>query len=156
MRSGPLAESAVAPTTEKLYEGMFLLDSSKFASDPEGVTSHLMGILEKAGASAVAHRPWQDGKLAYEIEGRRKGLHYLIYFRMPGSGVDSINRSVRLSDRVVRHLVIKHSQSYFDASVAAITPAEEPETPAAETPVEAAAAPAVDASDAPATAADDK
>jgi small subunit ribosomal protein S6 len=134
-----LAESAVATTTEKLYEGMFLLDSSKFASDPDGVTAHLLGIVEKAGGSVVAHRPWQDGKLAYEIAGRRKGMHYLIYFRMPGSGVTDINRSVRLSDRVVRHLLIRHSQSYFDASVAAITPAAaEPEP---EAPAEEAAAP---------------
>jgi hypothetical protein len=66
-------------------------------------------------------------------------MHYLIYFRMPGSGVTDINRSVRLSDRVVRHLLIRHSQSYFDASVAAITPAAaEPEP---EAPAEEAAAP---------------
>ena len=138
-----MAESAVATTTEKLYEGMFLLDSSKFASDPDGVTAHLLGIVEKAGGSVVAHRPWQDGKLAYEIAGRRKGMHYLIYFRMPGSGVTDINRSVRLSDRVVRHLLIGHSQSYFDASVAAITPAPaEPEPePEPEAPAEEAAAP---------------
>ena len=105
------------------YEGMFLLDSGKFAADHEGTISHLMEILEKAGAEVVAHRPWQDGKLAYEIEGHMKGLHYLVYFKMPGSGMDIITRACHLSDIVIRQLVIKQPLTLFDAMVAAIDPA---------------------------------
>lgn len=105
------------------YEGMFLLDSGKFAADHEGTIAHVMEILEKAGAEVVAHRPWQDGKLAYEIEGHMKGLHYLIYFRMPGKGMDTITRSCHLSDVIIRQLVINQPQTLFDAMVAAIEPA---------------------------------
>lgn len=104
------------------YEGMFLLDSGKFAADHEGTIAHLMEILEKAGAEVVAHRPWQDGKLAYEIDGHMKGLHYLVYFTMPGSGMDVITRSCHLSDVVIRQLVIKQPQTLFDAMVSAIDP----------------------------------
>ncbi len=105
------------------YEGMFLLDSGKFAADHEGTISHLMEILDKAGAEIVAHRPWQDGKLAYEIEGHMKGLHYLVYFTMPGNGMDIITRACHLSDIVIRQLVIKQPQTLFDAMVVAIDPA---------------------------------
>ncbi|WP_145212827.1 30S ribosomal protein S6 [Gimesia alba] len=109
------------------YEGMFLLDSGKFAADHEGTIAHLMEILEKAGAEIVAHRPWQDGKLAYEIEGHMKGLHYLVYFTMPGSGMEVITRSCHLSDIVIRQLVIKQPQTLFDAMVTAIDPSSAPE-----------------------------
>lgn len=109
------------------YEGMFLLDSGKFAADHEGTIAHLVEILEKAGAEIVAHRPWQDGKLAYEIEGHMKGLHYLVYFTMPGSGMDVITRSCHLSDTVIRQLVIKQPQTLFDAMVSAIDPSSAPE-----------------------------
>ena len=102
---------------ENLYEGMFLVDSSHFANDPDGTTEAIMSILERAGATVVAHRPWQDGKLAYEIEGRRKGLHYLVCFRMPGAGMDVITRQCHLSDKIIRQLVIKHPQVLFDAMV---------------------------------------
>lgn len=102
---------------ENLYEGMFLVDSSQFANDPEATTEAIMAILERAGATVVAHRPWQDGKLAYEIEGRRKGLHYLVCFRMPGDGMDVINRQCHLSDVILRQLVIKHPRALFDAMV---------------------------------------
>ncbi|QDT26047.1 30S ribosomal protein S6 [Gimesia panareensis] len=112
------------------YEGMFLLDSGKFAADHEGTIAHVIEILEKAGAEIVAHRPWQDGKLAYEIEGHMKGLHYLVYFTMPGSGMDAVTRACHLSDIVIRQLVIKQPQTLFDAMVSAIDPSAAPETEA--------------------------
>lgn len=110
------------------YEGMFLLDSGKFAADHEGTIAHVLEILTKAGAEIVAHRPWQDGKLAYEIDGHMKGLHYLVYFTMPGAGMDSITRSCHLSDIVIRQMVIKQPQTLFDAMVSAIDPSAAPET----------------------------
>ncbi|MFK7778759.1 MAG: 30S ribosomal protein S6 [Gimesia sp.] len=114
------------------YEGMFLLDSAKFAADHEGTIAHVIEMLEKAGAEIVAHRPWQDGKLAYEIEGRVKALHYLVYFTMPGKGMDLLTRSCHLSDIVLRQLVINQPQSLFDAMVAAIDPAAASEEAAAD------------------------
>ena len=106
---------------ENCYEGMFLLDSARFAADPDGVTGQLLGLLEKVDAQVMAHRPWQDGKLAYQIEGMRKGLHYLTYFKMDPSHVATLNRECQLSDLVVRQLVIKPPQQIFDAMVQALT-----------------------------------
>lgn len=112
---------ASAPAREYLYEGMFLVDSGQYANDPEGTTAEIMRILERAGATVVAHRPWQDGKLAYEIEGRRKGTHYIVCFRMPGTGMTTLNRQSQLSDIVLRQLVIRQPAVIFDAVVAAIS-----------------------------------
>lgn len=106
---------------EKLYEGMFLLDSGQYAADPDGLSQAVCDLLEKAGATVVAHRPWQDGRLAYEIEGRRRGLHYLTYFRMESTQVESLNRACRLNDNILRHLVIQQPPILFDAMVAALT-----------------------------------
>ena len=89
-----------------------------------------MSILDRAGATVVAHRPWQDGKLAYEIEGRRKGLHYLVCFKMPGAGMEVVTRQCHLSDVVIRQLVIKHSQELFDAMVGVLTGSAEEEAAA--------------------------
>lgn len=111
---------AVETAAERLYEGMFLLDSGKFATDPDGATGQVLDILAKAGATVVAHRPWQDGRLAYEIEGHKKGLHYLVYFRMPGTGVEEIHRLCKLNEIVLRELIIQHEQKLFDAMVTAL------------------------------------
>ncbi|MFO1002507.1 MAG: 30S ribosomal protein S6 [Planctomycetaceae bacterium] len=132
---------AEKPVREHLYEGMFLVDSGKFAMDPDGVTNDILAVLKRAGATVVAHRPWQDGKLAYEINGMKKGLHYIVCFTMPGSGMKTLVRQCQLSETIVRQMVINHPQSIFDATVAAISGAAVPQVADAGGPAE----PAVDA-----------
>lgn len=89
------------------YEGMFLLDSNKYASNPQGSTGDVLGMLEKIGAQVLATRAWQDGKLAYAIDGQRKGLHFLTYFTVESRKVHELDRMVKLSETVLRHLIIK-------------------------------------------------
>lgn len=123
---------------ECLYEGMFLLDGGKFANDQEGTTGKLMKILAKAEADVVASRPWMEGKLAYPIDGHRKGLHYLVYFKLDPSRVDDIKGACRLSDVVLRELIIRHPQSLFNAMVEALGAGSgsESEEASAEAPTE--------------------
>lgn len=116
------------PVRENLYEGMFLVDSGKFAMDQDSVVGDIMTVLKKAGATVVAHRPWQDGKLAYEINGMKKGLHYIVCFTMPGTGMKTLTRQCQLSETIVRNMVICQPHEVFDATVAAISG----NTPAAE------------------------
>lgn len=127
------------PVREHLYEGMFLVDSGKFATDQDSVTNDILTVLKKAGATVVAHRPWQDGKLAYEINGMKKGLHYIVCFTMPGSGMKTLVRQSHLSETIVRHMVIRHPQNIFDATVAGISGNAVPQAvdraPAIEAPV---------------------
>ena len=118
------------------YEGMFLLDSADFASDPEGMTSMVNDLVGRFGGEVAAHRPWQDGRLAYEIEGRRKGLHYLAMFTLDGSKMGELNRACRLNEKVLRTMFIRHPKVLFDANVAAITGEGE----SSDQPAEAAAA----------------
>lgn len=124
--------------TTNFYEGMFLLDSADFASDPEGMAAMLTEMIEKAGGTVAAHRPWQDGRLAYEIKGRRKGLHYLVMFTIETSKMAEINRACRLNDKILRTLFLSHSKLLFDATVAAIDP--DSDHHAVEEPAEAEAA----------------
>jgi small subunit ribosomal protein S6 len=112
--------SATASKKMNNYEGMFLIHSGRFAANSEEVLAGLMEILEKCEAEVVAQRAWQDGKLAYEIEGQRKGLHYLVMFRMPTENASQLNRLCQLNDNILRQLIIKHPQVLFDANVAAI------------------------------------
>lgn len=128
---------------ENLYEGMFLLDSAQFAANPEGTTQQLLELLENSGATVDAHRPWQDGRLAYEIEGHRKGLHYLVLYKMDGTNTSSFNRQCKLSELIIRQLVLKHPAKLYDAMVESLN-GHEPihENDQEETPAEVAEAPA--------------
>lgn len=99
---------------QRLYECMFLLDSGRYAQDPQGTEDTIREYLERCKAEIVGLAPWQEGKLAYEIDGHRKGLHYLAYFKMDGSEADHLNRICKLSDLVIRYLLLEHEPKLFE------------------------------------------
>ena len=90
---------SAATETMNYYEGMFLIHSGRFASDSEGITKELMEILEKCEAEVVAHRPWTEGKLAYEIEKptQRPALSWSCS-ACPPPTITQLNRLCQLSD----------------------------------------------------------
>jgi len=90
----------------KLYEGMFLVDSAQTGADWDGVIAAIRTILEKAEAEIDSIRKWDDRKLAYEIKGKGRGTYILSYFRVGGERIQDIEKSVRLSEKFMRVLIL--------------------------------------------------
>lgn len=103
------------------YEGMFLLDSGKYASNPDGLAKDVLGILEKSGANVLASRPWQDGKLAYPIDGHKKGLYFLAYFSMDGTHLPEVLRVCKLNESIIRQLILKVEPALVEPLLAMAT-----------------------------------
>lgn len=112
-----VTERGVTPLAQAFYEGMFILDSGKFAADPDAAGREVLGIIEKVGGTAVAHRPWEDRKLAYQIGRHRKGLYYLAFFTAESTAVNDIRGIVKLNDNIIRHLILSHDKALFDQMV---------------------------------------
>ena len=93
-------------TKNKLYEGMFLVDSALAGSDWDGVNNTIKTILEKAGAEIVTMKKWDDRKLAYEIKGKGRGTYILCYFRVDGGKITEIENTVKLSEHIMRVLIL--------------------------------------------------
>ncbi len=89
------------------YEGLFLLDSNKYAADQNGCAEHVGQLITEAGAELLASRLWEDRKLAYPIEGQRKGTYWLTYFQTEGEQVEKIRLAAHISEIVLRSMVIK-------------------------------------------------
>lgn len=90
----------------KLYEGMFLVDSSQAGTDWDGIIAAIRTIFEKAGAEIESIRKWDDRRLAYEIKGKSRGTYILSYFRADGGRIQDIERSVQLSEKIMRVLIL--------------------------------------------------
>ncbi|MCA9101310.1 MAG: 30S ribosomal protein S6 [Pirellulales bacterium] len=102
----------------QVYEGMFILDSSKYARDHAGVSGQVDKMIEKLGGELLVSRLWEERRLAYPIEGQRKGTYWLTYFRLPGEKVADLNRQCQLNDNVLRNLVLKVDERIVEALVA--------------------------------------
>jgi small subunit ribosomal protein S6 len=115
-------------TDKKLYEAMFLVDSAEAAADWEGVNSAIKKVLERAGAEIVSIRKWDERWLAYEIGGKSRGLYLLSYFRAEGGRIREIERAVRLSERIMRVLILS-AEHLSESDIMKATPAESAEKP---------------------------
>jgi len=97
-------------TKNKLYEGMFLIDSSLTGADWDGIIATIRTILEKAEAEIVSIEKWDDRRLAYDIKGKSRGTYILSYFRVDGGKIQDIEKSVRLSEKIMRVLILSGEQ----------------------------------------------
>ena len=89
------------------YEAMFLLDSSKVAVSWDESVKQVHDILSKHQSEIVASRQWDERRLAYPVEGHKKGTYLLTYFKTDGSALKEIAADCRLSDLILRELILK-------------------------------------------------
>ncbi len=97
----------MAKTRKHLYEGMYIL-SATLSDDArqkalEKITS---GI---SGRTGEVHKIFDQGrkKLAYEINGRREGHYFLIYFSIETPHMTEMWREYHLNEDLVRFLTLR-------------------------------------------------
>lgn len=105
---------------KKTYEGMFLLDAS--ASDFEAAAEPIRNVLERNQAEILSIKPWEERRLAYEINHRRRGLYVLTYFKAPPEQIVELERDCQLNESILRLLVLRRDK-ITDAEINAETPA---------------------------------
>lgn len=90
-----------------LYEGMYILsatlsdDSRKKAFD-----KILNGITEKNGKIEKIHEQGRK-KLAYEIDGKREGYYYVVFFTAPTSIISELWKEYHLHEDLIRFLTLR-------------------------------------------------
>ena len=99
----------------KLYEAMFLVDSSKAAADWAGIEGAIKHIMERVEGEIVSMRKWDERRLAYEIKGCSRGTYILCYFKVDGERIHDIERDVQLSEQFMRVLILSAEGREADA-----------------------------------------
>lgn len=100
-----------------VYECMVILDPNKYAQDPGGMGSQIPNLVSKFGGEVLVSRLWQEQKLAYPIDGNKKGAYWLTYFRLDPSKLVEFNREVRINETILRCLTLKVEPRLVDALV---------------------------------------
>lgn len=102
---------------QSVYECMFILDSNKYAKDPTKVSGQVPQLVEKCGGEVLVSRLWVEQKLAYPIEGHRKGTYWLTYFRLDHDKVPMFKRECQLNEVILRQLLLKVDPRLVDMLV---------------------------------------
>ncbi len=132
------------------YEFMFILDPTLDDAASLAVVDRVETIVKGQGGEIVSLKPWERRRLAYPIGGHNEGLYMLCYFDAPPTAITGIQSRVRLTEGVLRFLVLRTDQETRERDQAADDRRRQER--AARAAAEAAAA--AEAGDAPAPAGD--
>ena len=122
---------------DNVYEGLFLFDANKFARDHDALPGAVQNMIQEAGGEVLVSRLWDERRLAYPVNGQRKGAYWLMYFRVDSQQITPLNRKCDLQDGVLRQLVLKIHPRLVEPILAHASDeeaADEPEEGASETP----------------------
>jgi small subunit ribosomal protein S6 len=125
---------------ENVYEAMFIFDSNRFARDRGALPGEVEQMVKSAGGEVLVSRLWEERRLAYPINGHRKGTYWLMYFRAAGSILAGLNHQWQVHEGILRQLVLKihphlvdvvleHAQAVPAEPVAVAAPAKAPDNP---------------------------
>ena len=123
-----------------VYECMLILDSNRYARDPGGVAAQIPHMVESCGGEMLASRLWNEQRLAYPIQGQRKGTYWLTYFRLDAARLATLRRQCEINENILRFLILKVEPRIVDALVAHAQAAPAPAPAPAPEPVAVAAA----------------
>ena len=126
------------------YDLVLLLDPAAEDATREKIVTDARAAIDADG-TLLGHQPWGLRALAYQIEHRTQAEYHLFQFNGPPSLIASLEHTLRITDGVVRHRVIKQPRGGLAAPAVAPPVATAPpgaSAPVATAPPVAAAPPA--------------
>ena len=103
--------------SENVYEGLFILNSELYARTPDEISGQMANFIEKTGGEVLLSRLWDERRLAYPIQGHRRGTYWLTYFKIDPAKVKELNRQFQITDSILRFMFLKLDPRIVDAVV---------------------------------------
>lgn len=125
------------------YEAMYLVHPSVDDERLAEVIARYNQVVESAGGVIEHSAKWDRRRLAYPINKVQEATYVLMYFRADPSVPAELDRLFRISDEVIRHLIIRHDKPHL--VLTAVTPEDLAEAEPEPQPVATEAAAAAEA-----------
>ncbi len=92
---------------QHLYEGMYILSASLSDDARQKALEKITTSITKRGGEL--HKTFDQGrrKLAYEIDKKRDGYYYLLFFSTPANAMTEMWREYHLNEDLIRFLTIR-------------------------------------------------
>ncbi len=133
------------------YEAMYLVHPSVDDERLAEIIARYNQVVQNAGGVIEHSGKWDRRRLAYPINKVQEATYVLMYFRADPQVPAELDRLFRISDEVIRHLIIRHDKPHLvltappTEEVPEEAPEEVPEAGAQEEVAQEATAEAVEA-----------
>ena len=95
-----------------VYEVMFIIIPELDEEQVENTISRFRTVIERTGGEPRDVNHWGRRKLAYEIDHRTDGYYVIMEFTAGERTLVELKRILRVSDDVLRHMVMKLPPAY--------------------------------------------
>ena len=89
------------------YELMLVLRPDVADDRAQAVIDRTTRQIVASGGSIVKVAPWARRRLAYQIDRYREGSYHIILFEAPGDALAEMERTLLITEEVLRHLVTR-------------------------------------------------
>lgn len=94
-----------------VYETMYILRPDLREEQIEQAITKYQTFIQEQGADQIEIQNRGKRRLAYEIGKQREGIYIQMNYQGPGTLIALLERSMRLSEEVIRYLTIKQEVS---------------------------------------------
>ena len=95
-----------------VYEAMLIVIPELDEEQVENTISRFQTIIERTGGEVRDVNHWGRRKLAYEIDHRPDGFYVVMEFTAGERTLVELKRILRVSDDVLRHMIMKYPPTY--------------------------------------------
>jgi small subunit ribosomal protein S6 len=89
------------------YELMLVLRPDVADDKAQTVIDRTTRGITTGGGQIVKVAPWGRRRLAYQIDRYREGSYHIILFEAPNDAITEVERSLHITEEVLRHLVTR-------------------------------------------------
>ena len=89
------------------YEVLYIIDNALDDAAKEAAIAKYEGVVTAAGGSVESSDKWGARKLAYPINYKTDGFYVLMTFSSSSELPKELERQMRISDEIVRYMVIR-------------------------------------------------
>jgi small subunit ribosomal protein S6 len=89
------------------YELMVVLDPNLDETAIEAINTRVQSLATQRGGTVANVDTWGRKRLAYPIGRFRDGFYILLRLQLPPTAAAEIERSLKLTESVIRHLLVR-------------------------------------------------
>ncbi|MGH9457171.1 MAG: 30S ribosomal protein S6 [Thermoanaerobaculia bacterium] len=89
----------------RTYEVLFILSPQTAEEDIQNAIGEFRQAAESGGAKLVSEDAWGRRRLAYPINKANEGIYHLFTFESEAESLSELDRKMKNSDLVMRHLI---------------------------------------------------
>ena len=92
---------------KRLYEGMYIINANLSEDARKKALEKITQSIEAKDGEIHKIHDWGKRRLAYEINKKREGYYYILYFSIPSTKILEITKEYQLHEDLIRFLTLK-------------------------------------------------